>query len=530
MSFTVITKQGEKTFANKELVNISSKPNFDYCLNLGFEYVLTIQDDPKTRVCTVLNSFGCDKFLFKGQPLPQRLEVDRMCKIMVKDSDEFIVIRPNQESTRIAEEGLSENDLKDLYGNDVNVAAKMKLEKRKNELEQARIAITKQVSFFINDLKHKISMNSKTGIALHIALFLASLITGFGVTNYITGLPLEDAGNILQMPINLKLVLIYAVIIYGIGLTLKQGVFLFLQGKIQNISTTNSFAEKFLNITAALLFVIVYVINLLYYSAAKDMLMFSIIMSLFFVGTCAALALACGYMKSNSVELSKELEKHEYREDFEHVVKEYQQWIERFANSLTPVKLGKIKDKLFNLQLKSVGEIILGVLTAPFLAYGVSNTLAMCFPEAAGWVRISGLRLSPVFLTLATFMIIFAFFVFVNAFVNNKKIQASNVLKVDGFSDFTQHGVNIYGLQGVKKLDLDMRRSMIIGLCIIFIEFSMNISYFMKEMGSDLNGIFLSCIAALVPTALLIAETFMLSQTKFLIHVYNDLLDKTDRV
>ena len=68
------------------------------------------------------------------------------------------------------------------------------------------------------------------------------------------------------------------------------------------------------------------------------------------------------------------------------------------------------------LQLKSIGEIFLGILTAPFLAYGVSNTLAMCFPEAAGWIRISGLRISPVFLVLATFMIIFAFFAFVNAF------------------------------------------------------------------------------------------------------------------
>ena len=34
-------------------------------------------------------------------------------------------------------------------------------------------------------------------------------------------------------------------------------------------------------------------------------------------------------------------------------------------------------------------------------------------------------------------------------------------------------------------------------------------------MGSDLSGLLLSMLAALVPTALLIAETFMLSQTKF---------------
>ena len=273
----------------------------------------------------------------------------------------------------------------------------------------------------------------------------------------------------------------------------------------------------------------IYLINLLYYMAPGSMVFFAIFMSLFFTGTCAALAFACGYFKSSKVELSKELSKYEYREDFEILVKEYQQWIERFINNLSPAKIRNVKDKVFMLQIKSIGEICLGILTAPFLAYGVSNTLAMCFPEAAGWVRISGLRFSPVFLVLATFMIIFAFFAFVNAFLCNKKIQASNVLKNDGFSSYFKHGVEIYGLEGMRKLNLDMQRSFIIGLCIIFIEFSMNISYFMQEMGGDLGGMFLSSVAAMVPTALLIAETYMLSQTKFDIHACDELIAKMDR-
>ena len=74
-----------------------------------------------------------------------------------------------------------------------------------------------------------------------------------------------------------------------------------------------------------------------------------------------------------------------------------------------------------------------------------------------------------------------------------------------------------------------MRRSFIIGLCIIFIEFSMNISYFMQEIGGDLGGLLLSCVAALVPTALLIAETYMLSQTKFETYVCDGVLAKYDR-
>ena len=148
------------------------------------------------------------------------------------------------------------------------------------------------------------------------------------------------------------------------------------------------------------------------------------------------MALGCGYYKNGNNEIRNELDKYEYREDFEKVIKEYQQWIERFVNTMGKAKIRNIQDKQFMLQIKSIGEIILGIITAPFLAYGVSNTLAMCFPEAAGWVRISGLRLSPVFLVLATFLIIFAFFNFVNGFLCSKKIQGSNVIKNDGFSNY----------------------------------------------------------------------------------------------
>ena len=531
MTFTIITKNDEKTFADKELVIISSREGYDYKIDLGFDFMLTVEHNCDTNKYALLNQFNCQEFLFKGQPLPQRLEIDRVCKIMVKNSDEFLSIKVNSDAgnTKIAPENLTEDDLKDFYGEDINASAKLKIEKRKAELEEARVAITKKVAFSINDLKNKISMNSKAGIVMHIALFIASIVLAFGVANYLTGLSLKDAGSIIQMPVNMKIVLMYSLIIYGIGLVAKQGIYLYLQNKIEEISPANSAAEKIMIILSILFYGAIYLINLLYYMAPGSMTFFAIFMSLFFTGTCAVLAAACGYFKSAKVEMSKELSKYEYREDFEIVVKEYQQWIERFINNLSNSKIRYIKDKLFILQIKSVGEICLGILTAPFLAYGVSNTLAMCFPEAAGWIRISGLRFSPVFLVLATFMIIFAFFAFVNAFFCNKKIQASNVLKNDGFSNYLKHGVEIYGLQGIKKLDVDMQRSFIIGLCIIFIEFSMNISYFMQEMGGDLGGMFLSSVAAMVPTALLIAETYMLSQTKFDIYACDELLAKLDR-
>ena len=71
-----------------------------------------------------------------------------------------------------------------------------------------------------------------------------------------------------------------------------------------------------------------------------------------------------------------------------------------------------------------------------------------------------------------------------------------------------------------------MHQSLIIGCAIIFIEFSMNVSYFMQQWGEDLSGILLSGLAALVPTAILIAETYMLSGTKFETSACDDLISK----
>ena len=517
MAFTITTKNSEKTFADKELVNISSNPNSDFQADFGFQFLLTVQYDAQTNKCVLLNQFNNPKFLFRGKSLPAKLEIEKVCKIMVDGSDDFITIKITGESTtrNISEENLSESDIKAIYGNDVNAAAKIMVEKRKAEIENARVGIIKQVGARISDLKRKISQNSKGGIFLHIALLFASFVCAFGVSNYLTGLPLSDAGSVIQMPTNMKLIFVYAVIIYGVGLVFKQGIFNYLQNKLGNDTTTSKLAEQFMIVLSLIFYAAIYLINVLYYISPKTYPVFAVLISLFFVSTAATLALACGYYKNSSVELRNELDEIEYREDFEHVIKEYQQWIERYTNTLSPAKIRNIKDKQFMLQIKQAGEILLGVITAPFLAYGVSNTLAMCFPEAAGWVRISGLRLSPVFLVLATFLIIFAFFAFANGFFNGKKIAASNVLKQDGFSNYIQHGVEIYGIEGVNKLNREMRRSFFIGCIIIGIEFTMNASYFMGEIGGDLGGLVLSGLAALVPTALLIAETYMLSQTKF---------------
>ncbi len=525
MGYSITTKKGEFNFNDKELITIGSKDGFDVKLDVDFDCMLTLQYDKSANKCVILNQFNNKNFLFKGNVLAQNLEVDKVSKIMIQNSDEFITIKITQEEKPVQKENFSENDFKTLYGETASSGVKLKIENMKDEIEKARIAITKETSFYINDLTKKLNINTNSSFVLHIALIFASLICAFGCANYLAGLPLEDAQSIIQMPLNLKLVLMYLVIIYGVGLILKQGVYLLLRNK-----NKNSFgAEKFMIIISALFYGAVYIINLLYYMAPNTMNIFAVMMSAFFVGCAAVLAYGCGYLKFNSLALSNELYKHEYRPDFERVIKEYQRWVEHYINNLSDSKIRNLKDKQFMLQLKTVGEVGLGILTAPFLAYGVSNTLAMCFPEAAGWIRISGLRFSPIFLTLASVMIIFAFFAFASAFTNIRKVQASNVLKKDGFSNYMNHGAEFLGLEATRKLNTDKTRSFIIGCTIIFIEFSMNVSYFMNEMGGDLGAMFLSALAALVPTAILIAETYMLSNTNFENFVCEDIISKLDK-
>ena len=184
--------------------------------------------------------------MFKGKPIPAKLDVDRVCKIMVDGTDDFISIKVIGETVNreIAQENITENDIKAIYGNDVNAAAKLMIEKRKSEIEAARVAIVKEIGAPINSLKNKLSMNSKSGILLHVVLFFASLICAFGVSNYLTGLPLNEAGNVIQMPTNMKLIFIYALIVYGVGLILKQGIFLYFQNKLGEGTNVSTIAEK----------------------------------------------------------------------------------------------------------------------------------------------------------------------------------------------------------------------------------------------------------------------------------------------
>ena len=532
MSVTITSKNQEKTFREKDFIIIGSNSDCDFQINTGFDFILTVQYDDRQKKCTVTNNFENSNILFKGEPFKGRLVLTKFCKLQISGSDEFISIKINSDETvgNIAQKDLTQTEIKELYGNDINTDVKLKLEKRKSDLEKERIAIAKQIAFAINDIKKRLSLNFKASIVLNTALIISTIVMTFGITNYLLGLPISDTVAFMNMPVNIKMLALFSILTYAVSLSLKQGIFLYLQNRdVAKPLTGAKFAQNFLIILPTFFMLGFYAVNMIYYMNPNGRIVYGILVSLFFVMINITLAFACGYFKYSGHKLSMELYKYEYREDFEIILNKYQSWIEMFINSIGQVKLNYIKDKIFTLQLKGIGETILGILTAPFLAYGVSNTLAMCFPEAAGWIRISGVRFSPVFLVLATMLIIFAFFTITNGFVNIRKVGGSDVIKLDGFRNYLSHGVDIFGLQNAKALEKERVRFFVIGISIIFIEFTMNTSFFMTEIGADLGGIFISLVAATVPTALLIAETYILSRTNYELFVCDSLISKLDR-
>ena len=429
--------------------------------------------------------------------------------------------------TSIAQQDFNEEDIRELYG-EVNAATKIKLEKRKTDIETRRVSILKEISFALEDAKKKMSANGNAEKFIGLALIFCPIIMASAVSDTLRNLLAENVRGFF--PLHMRLLAGYAVLLFVNSLILKQGIFLLFQDKGKERSAINkkaAAAKNFMLMLSAAIFLTVGGIIVSFYLNTDTPLdQGSTIISMISLFALVLCSVASGYFKSMLHEASVEYDKYETREDFKSVIQDYQQWIGLFINNLSSVKLRNIKNKQFNLKLKSVGEIALGIITSPFLAYAVSNTLGTCIPDAAGWIRVSGLRISPVFLALATLMIIFAFFTLAQAFTISRRVNGSEVVKKDGFANYMHHGVDLFGTEAVKKLKSDAFRSFLIAGTVIFIEFTMNVSYFMQTLDSNLMGMILSGLAALVPTAILIAETYKLSSTSFETYACEELIAK----
>ena len=52
MAITITSKNSEKTF-NQEIINVGSNPSCDVTLDVGYEFVLTLQYDAKSSKCSL---------------------------------------------------------------------------------------------------------------------------------------------------------------------------------------------------------------------------------------------------------------------------------------------------------------------------------------------------------------------------------------------------------------------------------------------------------------------------------------------
>ncbi len=555
MRVVIASLNDEKTFDDLSVINIGTAPNCNYKLNLDFDLILSLQLQENGR-WMVLNNFKSNKVLFRGQPIGSCIEIGSLCKLMIADSDEFISIKVtvagtnpkivpgslelankrNAEQikraetakktiTMIEDEELNEQDIETLYGKGAGAQTKIKIERRKADIERRRALITKEIAYKSDFLRNKLGQNE----------VLLSVLNAFiGIIPFTMAYILKDIVRLngINGELQTKVLFLIAVVFVINTLLLKQGQFLSLQHKGKTKVPPSSIQiQRMSMITSCGVFALIIIGSMIelashYYNfpvLVPQMLLLCSCLSIF-------LGAFAGFIKNINTETSEELDSYESREDFQAVVKDYQQWITLFVNNISKKKLKDINNKIFGLQLKSYFEYFLGMVTAPFLAYGVSQTLAEFFPEAAAWIRFSaGFKISPVFLTLASLMIIFAFHCFSTSFATTKRVHASNVIREDGFSDYNIHGVNIHGVESSKNLKKEAKKFFLIALAVVIIEMSMNVSYFVGVMGGDVMGILLSFIAALVPTAILIMETNMLGNTKFDIIIKEELLEKVDK-
>lgn len=553
MTITITSKNNEQTFNDASVINIGNAQNCQFKINPGFELLLSLQKIEGDR-WQIVNNFKSDKVLFRGQPIGASIKIGSLCKLMIADTDEFISIkitaggtnpkvvpgslelanRKNAERIKrtehrktlkmIEEEDLDERDIESLYGSGAGVQAKIKIDKLKADIERRRALVIKEIAYKAAYLKQKLAQNELILSALNIFTVVIPLIMAYVLRDIIV---VVDSKNLQS-----KILFCVAVVFITITLLLKQGQFLFLQNKTKSKATASSvLIQRMSMMVSGGVFGIIIFFSLVEMLTGKYNLPTLVVHMLILCSViCIILGIFAGFTKNIIAESGEELDSYESREDFQAVVKDYQQWITLFVNNIGRKKLKDINGKIFNLQIKGCFEYLLGFLTAPFLAYGVSQTLAECFPEAAAWVRLSaGFKFSPIFLVLATLMICFAFHCFSTSFATAKRMNAANIIKQDGFSDYNVHGVVLHGVESCKHLKKEAKKFFLIAAAVVVIELTMNMSYFSGVMGGDMMGLLLSIIAALVPTAILIMETNMLGNTKFEIIVREELLEKVDK-
>ena len=188
MKVTITSKNNEKVFNDSNVINIGTAPNCHFKLNLDFDLIISLQKLENGK-WQIVNNFKSNKVLFRGQPIGPSIEIGSLCKLMIADTDEYISIkitaagtnpkvvpgslelanRKNAERikraenkrtiTMIGDEELNEQDIETLYGKGVGAQTKIKIDRKKADIERRRALITKEIAYKANYLRNKLVQN-----------------------------------------------------------------------------------------------------------------------------------------------------------------------------------------------------------------------------------------------------------------------------------------------------------------------------------------------------------------------------------
>ena len=150
--------------------------------------------------------------------------------------------------------------------------------------------------------------------------------------------------------IQTKVLFVTAVAFVIISTLLKQSQFLILQtnGK-RNVSSTTKLIKNMCSLVSigSFALIILYAIIELYTNAHNMGMIPQMILLTSFI--CIFLGIFAGFTQNIISESGEELDSYDSREDFQSVVKDYQQWVNLFVNNFTKKKLKDINNKIFNL-------------------------------------------------------------------------------------------------------------------------------------------------------------------------------------
>lgn len=160
-------------------------------------------------------------------------------------------------------------------------------------VETNRIAIIKEIGYKLVELKNLIRSANITSVVLHIAMVILSIVSAFGVTNFLLGLKVDNSSAVLNLTTNVGFLICISAIVIAISMILKQGVYALLDFNQTKRLGDSDIAQKLIIFTGIIFMFIIYVINLFYYKTIPGFLAASFFISLLFVGALTAVATAC---------------------------------------------------------------------------------------------------------------------------------------------------------------------------------------------------------------------------------------------